>query len=402
MGVHHAAALACPGAAVAASGCDTHEYGDPFSSMGSTTRRMAGWHLQQLGYTQPSNVRPVTSSGTYTIRTTLTQTSEAQILKIPRASSRWRPEYYYVDLRASGGVFDNFGLTSPIVNGVTIRIGNEPNVLRQSKLIDTTPDSYSNTLSDFQDAPLAVGRTFHDGAVGITTRSIAGGVATVDVSWSSVAPDSQPPTAPANLVGHDDGGGITLSWSPSTDNVGVAGYRVKRDGATIATVAATNHRDTALAAGRVYTYCVEAFDAAGNATPSAYCTVPARHVAPAPVSPPPPPASTPPPTSAPDPRHSPPAKPRDKVRPRVTIRSPGRNAKLRRRAVVRAKAADNGKVMRMDLIVDGRLVATKRSSSLNVAWRLKRVKPGRHTLTVVAYDAGGNQGRRSIAVRVKR
>jgi hypothetical protein len=69
---------------------------------------------------------------------------------------------------------------------------------------------------------------------------------------------------------------------------------------------------------------------------------------------------------------------------------------------VRASAADNGRVMRMDLIVDGRLVATKRSSSLNVAWKLRRVKPGRHTLTIVAYDGGGNQGKRSIAVRVKR
>ena len=85
---------------------------------------------------------------------------------------------------------------------MTIRIGNDRNVLRQSKLIDTTPDSYSNTLTDFKDAPLAVGRTFTDGNVAITTQSIAGGVATVGVTWGGPAPDTQPPSAPANLVRH--------------------------------------------------------------------------------------------------------------------------------------------------------------------------------------------------------
>ena len=392
MGVHHAAALACPGAAVGGS-CSTQEYGDPFSSMGSSSRRMAGWHLQQLGYMSSSNVRSVTTAGTYTIRTTLTQTSESQLLKIPRQSSSSRPEYYYVDLRASGGVFDNFALDNPIVKGVTIRIGNDRNVLRQSKLLDTTPDSVSNTLADFNDAPLAVGRTFTDGNVAITTQSIAGGVATVGVTWSIAAPDVQPPSAPTNLVGSDDGAGIALSWSPSTDNVGVAGYRVKRDGKTIATVSGTTHRDTSLSPGRSYMYCVEAFDAAGNAATSPYCTVPDRYVAPV-VEPPEPPATTPPPP--------PPATPRDRERPKVTIKSPGKNQSLRRRATVRASASDNGRVMRMDLIVDGRLAATKSSSSLNVAWKLKGVKPGRHTLTIVAYDGGGNQGKRSVAVRVKR
>ena len=56
----------------------------------------------------------------------------------------------------------------------------------------------------------------------------------------------------------------------------------------------------------------------------------------------------------------------------------------------------------MDLIAGRKLVATKRASSLNVAWKVKDLKPGRHTLTVVAYDSGGNQGQRSIAIRVKR
>ena len=394
MGVHHASAVSCGNQAIGDS-CSRSEYGDPFSSMGSGSRRMAGWHLQQLSYMSASNVRSVSTSGTYGIRTTLTRTSEAQLLKIPKGTGGSRPEYYYVDLRASGGVFDNFSLTDPVVQGVTIRVGNDRHVLRQSKLIDTTPNSYSRSTLDFRDAPLAAGRTFSDGNVAITPRSIAGGVATVDVTWGGPAPDTQAPSAPANLVGTDDGTGIALGWSPSTDDVGVAGYRVKRDGHTIATVTGTTYRDTVVSPGRSYTYCVEAFDAAGNAAVSPYCTAPDRYVAPVvappPVAPPPPPAP-------------PPSAPRDRERPRVTIHSPTRNKKvrLRRKMTVRASAKDNGRIVRMDLIARRRLVATKRGDALRVAWKIKGLKPGRHTLTVVAYDAGGNQAQRSVAVRVKR
>ena len=89
------------------------EYGDPFSSMGSSTRRMAGWHLQQLGYIgleqrpdgddrrhlhDPHHAHP---------------DQRAAAAQDPAPVELARPEYYYVDLRASGGVFDNFRLGRP-------------------------------------------------------------------------------------------------------------------------------------------------------------------------------------------------------------------------------------------------------------------------------------------------
>jgi hypothetical protein len=381
MGVHHASALACPGAAVG-DGCTTYEYGDPFSTMGNATRRMAGWHLQQLGYMQPSNVVDVTSAGSYTIRSTLTRTTEPQLLKIPRTSTGTRPEYYYVDLRAGGGVFDTYSPIDPAVNGVTIRIGNDRTVMRQSKLIDTTPDSVTSTMADFNDAPLAVGRSFYDGNLSIKTTAVGGGAATVDVSWTGPAPDLAAPSAPAGLSGTDDGAGIELRWSPSTDNVGVEGYRVKRDGQTIAAVKGTGYRDTNTSEWRVFTYCVEAFDAAGNAATSQYCVQPARYS--------PPPAIPVAPAPA------------DTVAPSVTIRSPGSGARLRRRATVRAVGSDDRSVVRMEMLVDGKLVASSSSGSISVAWQLRRVKPGRHTVMIVARDAAGNSGSRSVAVRVRR
>ncbi len=57
---------------------------------------------------------------------------------------------------------------------------------------------------------------------------------------------------------------IELSWDASSDEVGVAGYEVYRDGAQIATVTGTSYQDTGLSASTTYSYTVAAYDAAGN------------------------------------------------------------------------------------------------------------------------------------------
>ncbi len=59
---------------------------------------------------------------------------------------------------------------------------------------------------------------------------------------------------------------IDLSWSATSDNVGVGGYDVLRDGALVGTTdgTTTSFSDTGLLAGSTHTYTVDAFDAAGN------------------------------------------------------------------------------------------------------------------------------------------
>jgi chitodextrinase len=57
---------------------------------------------------------------------------------------------------------------------------------------------------------------------------------------------------------------VKLSWSASTDNVGVAGYRVYRNGVKITQVAGTTAKDTTTAYSTNYSYTVTAVDAAGN------------------------------------------------------------------------------------------------------------------------------------------
>ncbi|MDQ8198908.1 carbohydrate binding domain-containing protein [Pelagicoccus enzymogenes] len=77
--------------------------------------------------------------------------------------------------------------------------------------------------------------------------------------------DTSSPSVPSGLIGSVPAtGGIGLSWNPSTDNVGVAGYLVFRNGTPIGEVAGTSLFDSLVVAGTSYEYRVLAFDEAGN------------------------------------------------------------------------------------------------------------------------------------------
>ena len=81
------------------------------------------------------------------------------------------------------------------------------------------------------------------------------------------APDTVPPSVPANLSAYVvSSSQVTLSWQAATDNVGIAGYQVFRNGVQVGTSSAPSFTDTGLAAATSYTYTVLAFDAAGNSS----------------------------------------------------------------------------------------------------------------------------------------
>ena len=84
--------------------------------------------------------------------------------------------------------------------------------------------------------------------------------------------DTTPPSAPGSLAAAADGSfGATLSWTASTDNVAVTGYKVERcQGAACATFAqvatpvGASFTDSGLTAATSYSYRVRATDAAAN------------------------------------------------------------------------------------------------------------------------------------------
>ena len=59
---------------------------------------------------------------------------------------------------------------------------------------------------------------------------------------------------------------VTLTWTASSDDTGVAAYRIFRDGQKIAETRDPDFQDTALVASTRYAYQVQAVDAAGNAS----------------------------------------------------------------------------------------------------------------------------------------
>jgi fibronectin type 3 domain-containing protein len=90
----------------------------------------------------------------------------------------------------------------------------------------------------------------------------------------TVPPDKTPPTAPSNVAGAASYNQITLSWTGSTDNVGVAGYSVYRcqpaaeggscTGVFVTNATTTTYVDLGLAEGTPYNYEIQAFDLANN------------------------------------------------------------------------------------------------------------------------------------------
>ena len=119
--------------------------------------------------------------------------------------------------------------------------------------------------------------TSANGAHALVTRAYdaAGNVgvsSTVDVNVSNVA-DTIAPTAPGSLTATGAKKKIVLTWTASTDNVGVAGYQVWRSASAtgtftqIATSTATTFTD-AVASRSTWFYYVKAYDQANNVSPA--------------------------------------------------------------------------------------------------------------------------------------
>ncbi len=89
---------------------------------------------------------------------------------------------------------------------------------------------------------------------------------------SSMKVDASPPASPSGLSAARSGSAINLSWSASTDNVGVAGYKVERSTSSggpfdqIAVTSQASYADSIPSSeqNKTYYYRVKAYDIAGN------------------------------------------------------------------------------------------------------------------------------------------
>jgi Concanavalin A-like lectin/glucanases superfamily/Bacterial Ig domain len=207
--------------------------------------------------------------------------------------------------------------------------------------------------------------------VRVYNRALSAGELQQDMNLA-VAPavqDTQAPTVPQNVSATGAIGQATVSWSASTDNVGVARYDVYRGTATGFTPSAANriaqvtsgtsYVDRSAAPGSVF-YRVAAVDAAGNASaPSAEAT--ATVLA-------------------------------DTTNPTVSVTAPAAGATVSGDVTLTANAADDVGVAGVQFRVDGADVASEDTAApYSVTWSTAGVPNGTHTISAVARDGAGNR-----------
>ncbi|TVX99881.1 fibronectin type III domain-containing protein [Cohnella terricola] len=131
----------------------------------------------------------------------------------------------------------------------------------------TIAGSVSGSTLTFTNTGLSAGTNY---SFTVRAKDAAGNVSAASNSVSATTNssgggDTQPPTVPTNLiVTGTTSSSVSLSWTASTDNVGVTGYNVYNGSALATTVTGTTATVTGLAASTTYSFTVKAKDAAGN------------------------------------------------------------------------------------------------------------------------------------------
>jgi chitodextrinase len=125
--------------------------------------------------------------------------------------------------------------------------------------VDGATRSYSDTA-----APAGKTSTYT-----VTATDAVGNVSKPSDPATATTPDTTPPTQPTGLTAQaPTQNRVDLSWTASTDNVGVVGYEIFRDGLSLAISTTNTYSDTTVAANTTYSYSVAARDAAGNLSPA--------------------------------------------------------------------------------------------------------------------------------------
>ncbi len=192
------------------------------------------------------------------------------------------------------------------------------------------------------------------------TARTAGEIAT-DMNTSVGVPDTEPPTTPGNLQKTGSTAtSISVSWTASTDNVGVAGYRVFRGTTEVGTTTNTNFTVGSLSCGSAHDISVEAYDFGNRASPRATVNASTSDC--------------------------------DTTNPVVSVTAPAAGAILSGSDVtLSASASDNDAVAGVQFLVDGApLGAEDTTAPYSISWNTFTVSNNPYAITARARDASGN------------
>ncbi len=123
----------------------------------------------------------------------------------------------------------------------------------------------SSATTSYVDSSVSPGTQYTYRVTAISTSGLESALSEPLTTWTTGTPvDNQAPTTPTNLAGTPTATQVTLTWTASSDNIGVAGYTIYKNGVPIATTTLTSYLDTAVVPQTNYTYTVDAFDDAEN------------------------------------------------------------------------------------------------------------------------------------------
>ena len=104
-------------------------------------------------------------------------------------------------------------------------------------------------------------------AVEVHQAQANNGDGSFDLELQASAPaEANAPSSPSVSSSGRTANAVNLGWTTSTDDRGVAGYFIRRDGTDIAFTQGTTWTDTGLAPTQTYAYEVRAIDLSGNAS----------------------------------------------------------------------------------------------------------------------------------------
>jgi thermitase len=175
----------------------------------------------------------------------------------------------YVTTRGGGyGSWSGTSFAAPMVAGASALVISANPGLTAAQVQDIIKTSADNLLTSGWDTSTGWGRLNIERAVNLA----------IGITPTTPTPDTLPPSTPTNVNAvAPDSTKINISWGASTDNVGVSGYKVYKNGSFLTNTSNLNYSDTQVTSGLSYSYSVSAFDGAGNnsslSTPSS-ATVP--------------------------------------------------------------------------------------------------------------------------------
>ena len=144
-------------------------------------------------------------------------------------------------------------------------------IWRGATLVATSPPT-ARTLTN---TGLAGGTTY---AYTIRALDHAGNLSAPVTATATTKPIDTTPSAPGSLAATVTATSTRLSWTAATDNIGVTGYRVWRDGLLVGSTAALSFSVASLTPETTYQWSVRAVDTAGQLGAIARVTATTRFI----------------------------------------------------------------------------------------------------------------------------